>query len=220
MYKVILFDLDDTLYLERDYVYSGYKVVASFLEKKYNLSLKTTYLKMIDLSKESYANVFNRLFDTYNIKVENDEIKKIIEIYKSHIPNIALCEDSRKILESLLKNDIKLGLITDGDSVQQRNKIKGLDIEKYFEKIIITDELAPNREFWKPSKKAFEIMIDFFKEEPKNILYVGDNLNKDPFGALEVGINFKQILRKGSIRGYKKSEYYMGENLESLIKNI
>lgn len=220
MYKVILFDLDDTLYLERDYVYSGYKVVASFLEKKYNLSLKTTYLKMIDLSKESYDNVFNRLFDTYNIKVGNDEIKKIIEIYKNHIPNIDLCEDSRKILENLLKKDIKLGLITDGDSIQQRNKIKGLDIEKYFEKIIITDELAPNREFWKPNKKAFEIMIDFFKEEPKNILYVGDNLNKDPFGALEAGINFKQILRKGSIRGYKKSEYYMGENLESLIKNI
>lgn len=220
MYKVILFDLDDTLYLERDYVYSGYKVVASFLEKKYNLSLKTTYLKMIDLSKESYDNVFNRLFDAYNIKVGNDEIKKIIEIYKNHIPNIDLCEDSRKILENLLKKDIKLGLITDGDSIQQRNKIKGLDIEKYFEKIIITDELAPNREFWKPNKKAFEIMIDFFKEEPKNILYVGDNLNKDPFGALEAGINFKQILRKGSIRGYKKSEYYMGENLESLIKNI
>lgn len=220
MYKVILFDLDDTLYLERDYVYSGYRVVASFLEKKYNLSLKTTYLKMIDLSKESYDNVFNRLFDAYNIKAGNDEIKKIIEIYKNHIPNIDLCEDSRKILENLLKKDIKLGLITDGDSVQQRNKIKGLDIEKYFEKIIITDELAPNREFWKPSKKAFEIMIDFFKEEPKNILYVGDNLNKDPFGALEVGINFKQILRKDSIRSYKKSEYYMGENLESLIKNI
>jgi HAD hydrolase, family IA, variant 1 len=220
MYKVILFDLDDTLYLERDYVYSGYKVVASFLEKKYNLSLKTTYLKMIALSKESYDNVFNRLFDAYNIKVGNDEIKKIIEIYKNHIPNIDLCEDSRKILENLLKKDIKLGLITDGDSIQQRNKIKGLDIEKYFEKIIITDELAPNREFWKPNKKAFEIMIDFFKEEPKNILYVGDNLNKDPFGALEAGINFKQILRKGSIRGYKKSEYYMGENLESLIKNI
>ena len=30
-YKVVLFDLDDTLYLERDYVYSGYKVVANFI---------------------------------------------------------------------------------------------------------------------------------------------------------------------------------------------
>jgi HAD hydrolase, family IA, variant 1 len=217
MYKVILFDLDDTLYLERDYVYSGYRVVASFLEKKYNLSLKTAYLKMIDLSKESYDNVFNRLFDAYNIKVGNDEIKKIIEIYKNHIPNIDLCEDSKKIIEYLLKKEIKLGLITDGDSIQQRNKIKGLDIDKYFEKIIITDELAPNREFWKPNKKAFEIMVDFFKEDPKNILYIGDNLNKDPFGALEVGINFKQILRPGSIRKYKKSKYYFGEKLDSSI---
>ena len=63
-------------------------------------------------------------------------------------------------------------------------------------------------------------MVDFFKEEPRNMLYIGDNLNKDPFGALEVGINFKQIRRKDSISYYEKSKYYIGENLESLIKSI
>ena len=203
--------------MERDYIYSGYKVVANFIEKKYNLFSEEIYTKMIELSKESYNNVFNRLFDFYNIKVEDKEVKEIVGIYKNHFPNIKLCEDSKKVINELLKKGIRLGLITDGDSIQQRNKIEALGIKKYFEKIIVTDELAPNREFWKPNKKAFEIMIDFFKEEPKNILYIGDNLNKDPFGALEVGINFKQILRSDSIQKYKKSKYYFGEKLDSSI---
>lgn len=220
MYKVVLFDLDDTLYLERDYVYSGYKVVANFIGEKYNLLSDDLYFKMIELSKESYSNVFNRLFNFYDIKIDNNELKKIIGIYKNHFPNIKLCKDSEKAINILLEKGIRLGLITDGDSIQQKNKINALKIEKYFEKIIITDELAPNREFWKPNKKAFEIMVDFFKEEPRNMLYIGDNLNKDPFGALEVGINFKQIRRKDSISYYEKSEYYIGENLESLIKSI
>lgn len=217
MYKVILFDLDDTLYLERDYVYSGYKVVADFIEKKYNLLSKKTYPKMIELSKKSYNNVFNRLFDFYNVKIENEEINEIIGTYKNHFPNIKLCEDSKKVVDELLKKGIKLGLITDGDSIQQRNKIEALKIERYFEKIIITDELGLNRKYWKPNKKSFEIMINFFKEDPKEILYVGDNLNKDSFGASEVGIDFKQILRKNSINRYEKSKYYLGENLYSLI---
>lgn len=220
MYKVVLFDLDDTLYLERDYVYSGYKVIANFIGEKYNLLSDNLYFKMIELSKESYSNVFNRLFNFYDIKIDNNELKKIIGIYKNHFPNIKLCKDSEKAINILLEKGIRLGLITDGDSIQQRNKINALKIEKYFEKIIITDELAPNREFWKPNKKAFEIMVDFFKEEPRNMLYIGDNLNKDPFGALEVGINFKQIRRKDSISYYEKSKYYIGENLESLIKSI
>lgn len=217
MYKVILFDLDDTLYLERDYIYSGYRDVANFIEKKYNLCPNDLYFKMIELSKESYNNVFDRLFEYYKIKIENEEIKEIIEHYKQHFPNINLCEDSKKIIDNLLKKEIKLGLITDGDSIQQRNKIKALDIEKYFQKIIITDELGVNRKFWKPNKKAFELMIEFFKEDPKKMLYIGDNLEKDPFGALEVGIGFIQISRKGAIKKYSKKKYYFGENLSEIF---
>ena len=63
-------------------------------------------------------------------------------------------------------------------------------------------------------------MIYHFKEEPQNMLYIGDNLDKDPLGAFEVGMDFKQIKRKNSIRDYKKSEYYIGENIELLIKLI
>ena len=92
MYKVVLFDLDDTLYLERDYVYSGYKVIANFIGEKYNLLSDDLYFKMIELSKESYSNVFNRLFNFYDIKIDNNELKKIIGIYKNHFPNIKLCK--------------------------------------------------------------------------------------------------------------------------------
>lgn len=220
MYKVILFDLDDTLYLERDYVLSGYKIISKYLEKIYKISSDELLKKMEELSKESYEKVFNRLLDFYKINSNRENIMYLIEMYKSHIPNIKLCEDSEFVIKELIKKNIKLGLITDGDAIQQRNKIKALGIEKYFEKIIITDELGSNREFWKPNKKSFELMIEFFKEDPKNMLYIGDNLNKDPFGALEVGINFKQISRKNTIKTYPKGEFYLGKNFKKILEII
>lgn len=220
MYKVVLFDLDDTLYLERDYVLSGYREVSKYLEKIYNISSDEFLKKMKEFSKESYEKIFNRVFEYYKININEKELKRIIEIYKNHTPNIKLCEDSEIVLKYLLRKNIKLGLITDGFYVQQRKKIEALKIEKYFDKIIVTDELAANREFWKPNKKAFQIMLKYFEVKPEEIIYIGDNTEKDPFGAIEIGIDFKQISRKNAIKTYSKGIFYFGENLNKILEFV
>ncbi|WP_318753436.1 HAD-IA family hydrolase [Globicatella sp. PHS-GS-PNBC-21-1553] len=54
-----------------------------------------------------------------------------------------------------------------------------LNLEKYFDKIIVTDELG--RAYWKPHPKSFEIMKAHFGVNYNEMVYVGDNPQKDFF---------------------------------------
>ena len=142
---------------------------------------------MLDMFNEDSKNVFNRVLDKLNIQYDKENIKELINYYRGHIPEIKLYDDAKYIIEALYKKGIKLGIITDGYTVTQRNKLKVLDIEKYFEYIVVTDELG--REFWKPHQKPYEIIKEKLGIEYENMVYVGDNVSKDFITANKLGMN-------------------------------
>ncbi len=74
----------------------------------------------------------------------------MVKIYRYNNPNISLYDDAYEVLNRF-KSKYKLGLITDGHRGAQWNKIKALDIEKYMDKIIVTDDYG--KDYWKPSIK-------------------------------------------------------------------
>lgn len=65
----------------------------------------------------------------------------------------------------------------------QWNKIKGLDIESLVDRIIVTDDMG--MEFWKPDKRSYLDMIEYFNVAKNECIYIGDNPNKDFIGAKE-----------------------------------
>lgn len=188
--KVVVFDLDDTLYNEIDYVKSGYKKISlAFpnIDKMYDRLLDAFYRKQ---------NAIDYVLNQENML---DEKTKCLEIYRNQIPDIKLEKTIFELLNEL-KNSKSLGLITDGRPNGQRAKIKALGIDELFDKIIITDELG-GIEYRKPNKKAFEMMKDFFECEYKDMVYIGDNLKKDFIAPNELGM--KQIHYKNSKGLYK-----------------
>ena len=86
-----------------------------------------------------------------------------------------------------LKKTKKIGLITDGRPIGQRNKIKALNLEKYINEIIVTDELG-GVEFRKPNTKAFELMQEKLKIPFEKMVYIGDNINKDFIAPEKLGM--------------------------------
>lgn len=54
--------------------------------------------------------VFNRLLGKYNIEYSKDDVIDLVNIYRSHKPNISLYDDAKEILNYLYRN-YKLGLI-------------------------------------------------------------------------------------------------------------
>lgn len=214
--KIFVFDLDDTLISEREYINSGFEVIAKEISKKTGLNKKLIKNKMDELFEIDSLNVFNRTLDSFKISYEIEYIKELISIYRNHSPKIKLYDDAKEVLEYLYKNNYRLGIITDGYKETQRNKIRVLDLEKYFEHIIVTDELG--REFWKPSEVPYSLIRDKFECKYEDMVYIGDNIEKDFITANKLGIKTIQILRKNGV--YKSVEKKLEYLAEIKIKNL
>lgn len=177
--KVVCFDLDDTLYKEIDYLKSAYREIASYAadycrgcsDSPIILSVKA-YEAMLLAYKEG-KNAFERLNAFLGIDLP---ISEYLQIYRKHKPNIRLSETVESVLNSLKSSECIIGLITDGRSIQQRNKVEALGLNRWImnENIVVSEEFGSE----KPTPANYEY---FMKRYPEcdEFMYVGDNLKKD-----------------------------------------
>ena len=215
--KVIIFDLDDTLYDEVDYCKSGLYAAAGFLAETIE-----------DLAVDDIFNAFWEQFckgnqtQTFNFAIEklgfsyNDElIEELIKSYREHKPKIKLPEDSLAVLKQLRKK-YTLALLTDGFLPAQKLKVEALKIEKFFSCIVYTEELG--RDYWKPSPEGFERILQTFKIQPENAVYIGDNEKKDFIAPNMLGFQTIQLIRDAHIHttDCSKGEYAA----KYIVKNI
>lgn len=177
----VIFDLDDTLYSEKEYVKSGYVAI----EKEFS-NIKNMSQKLWDAFLEN-KNSIDCVLKKEGLLTEENK-SKALKIYRNHIPNIHLYEGVERIIEQIYEDEKKIGLITDGRPIGQKNKIKALNLEKYIKEIIITDELG-GIEYRKPNPKAFEVMQERMKISFKKMVYIGDNINKDFVAPEKLGMN-------------------------------
>ena len=213
MIKAVVFDLDDTLISEHQYIESGYQKVAEFLNDKNGWSIETTKKRLLELLKKDSKNVFNRLFEEKQVNFDIPEILKLVSVYRNHLPNIEFFSDVIPTLQVLKEKSIKLGIITDGYRETQNNKLKVLQAEKYFDSIIVTEELG--REYWKPHPRSFEIISDEFDIQFDEMVYVGDNPKKDFYIRKFYPIHTMRIIRENSV--YSKEDYREGIREEKRI---
>jgi putative hydrolase of the HAD superfamily len=216
MIKAIIFDLDDTLISEEEYIISGYKHVSKFLSERVNLNEEEIYQQLMLLFSQSPVNVFNRFYDELNISYSSSDIMEIVELYRKHLPSIHFFNDVLLCIESLKNKSIKIGIITDGYAISQRQKLKAVHAYDYFEEIIITDELG--RSFWKPHPLSFEEMRKKLNVEFNEMVYVGDNPQKDFYISALYPIRTVRINREKSI--YLQKEYFKGTKENYLINSL
>jgi putative hydrolase of the HAD superfamily len=168
--KVIVFDMDDTLYHEIDYLISAYRQISEYLEKTYEII--GVFPFMIKKYHEK-KNVFDEVNRHYFLKVP---ISEYLLMYRNHIPEIQLETETEKTL-FILNNmeNVVLGLLTDGREITQKNKIQSLDLERFIasENIIVSEKFGSE----KPSVKNYL----YFQQKygSADFYYIGDNVNKD-----------------------------------------
>jgi len=190
--KACIFDLDGTLYNERDFVRSGFRAVAQYVSGISGLSFEVLYKNlMVDFKNGLRLKNFDVLSEKFELS--NIKISDLVKIYRQHQPEIQLYPDAKIILKEF-KGKVKLGLITDGVRKTQNNKIVALNIEGYFKEIIIND--VKDTQSLKPSSSSFRVMLDKLGVEAGESIYIGDNPTKDFIGAKEIGI-FTIRVRRG-----------------------
>lgn len=168
--EAVVFDLDDTLYSEKAYVRSGYRAVAAAFPQVEDMETK---LWKAFLEKRP---AIDAVLESEGIACAENKAKAL-QAYRKHTPTIALYPGVQQLLEELLRRK-KLGMITDGRPEGQWAKIQALQLEKYFDKIIVTDELG-GQDCRKPNPMAFQLMQQALEVPFEAMVYIGDNTAKD-----------------------------------------
>ncbi|MHC4519195.1 MAG: HAD family hydrolase [Planctomycetota bacterium] len=192
MITAVVFDLDDTLYDEADYCRSGFQAVARFLVRFSTNACADDVFACLwgHFTAGNRTRTFNAALEELAIAPDEDLIRQLVELYRTHRPALTLPPDSRDVLEAL-KERYTLALLTDGFLPAQRLKVEALGIAAYFKTIVYTEELG--RACWKPSPVGFERLIETLDIAPERMAYVGDNETKDFIAPNRLGMLTIQV---------------------------
>lgn len=174
--KAVVFDLDDTLYPELDYVKSGFRQVGNEMEKKFGVF--DAYKKLCDSFLIDKKDVYTRVLRDYKVDFNESDVAELINVYRHHKPELILSDEIRQTLSALRQKSLKTGIITDGRPFQQWAKIEALGLKALVDCIIVTDELG-GVSYRKPNPVAFKEMCRSLSVQPEEMIYVGDNPQKD-----------------------------------------
>lgn len=201
--KAIALDLDDTLFLERDYVRSGFRAVAAHMRDFIREDVDWFALLWSDFESGIRGNAFDRALQQAGIQPEPDLIRSLIRVYREHRPDISLLPDVEPALDELAVPPDRMGVITDGPVVMQRRKFEALGLHDRVRHAIFTD--AWGVAYRKPHERAFETFEWLARVLPEHCAYVSDNPLKDFRSPHERGWLTVRIIRSGGMHSHLPS---------------
>lgn len=190
---LVVLDVDDTLYLERDYVRSGFNAVGEHLEREYGVEGFATEAWTL-FNDGVRGNTFDRALERLDFR--GADVEELVEVYRHHKPGISLLPDAQAFIQAV-SGHVHLAVVTDGPVISQRNKIEALGLEKWISKFVVTSERGA--EWHKPAPLAFRHLQEQFRKNHDQCVYVADNPTKDFEGPLALGWGALRINRPGAL---------------------
>jgi putative hydrolase of the HAD superfamily len=200
---MIFFDLDDTLLDHNSAARAGAAKFYETFRSDFDEELES-FLVRWETVAEKYFQSNNsfpyslleqrrmRMRDIFSTPPTDEEADARFQIYlDAYELNWRLYPDSISCLKTL--QDHKLGLITNGESEQQRSKIQKLGLGPYLSTIIISREV----DCAKPEKAIFELAAKQAGVNVKDCLYVGDRLQTDALSCQKAGMKGIWLDRQG-----------------------
>ncbi len=195
-YNVFVFDLDDTLILERDYVRSGFQAVGRYLWLREGISgFAEQAWQLFMLGRRS--EIFDEVLLSRGMSPDRELIDELVAVYRTHRPRLKLLPDAVELLPFLKKSGGRLALISDGPAVSQRAKLGAVGLEACFDSMVLTGDYGET--FRKPGRPAFEWVQHFLNADPGEMVYIADNPLKDFMAPVELGWGAVRVRRPKGI---------------------
>lgn len=194
----LVFDLDDTLYLERDYVTSGFQAVARATATDDTQAAQYAAWMADLMSRGHDGRTFNHFLDAFPEVAKRFTVPKLVQLYREHLPALHLTPEWQAALREWREQNVFLGLVSDGELIGQQRKIEALHLTRYFDHVILTDSYG--KEHWKPHLRAFEEMQNVSGLKAQQLIYVGDNVLKDFNGPNTLGWRTLRLRVDGQVR--------------------
>ncbi len=190
--SLVLFDLDDTLC---DHYTSLRLRLRLAIEAAFDPTDAIDVDKLVEKAAATTvggSGHFAEMLRQHGV-IDSDRIDAALEVYLSdRYRGLELFDDALQVV-SVVSESSHVGLITNGPSRIQRDKIARLAIGDLFELILVSEEEG----IWKPDPLIFRRALDRFGIQPDDAMYVGDSAEHDVVGARAAGITSVWINRRG-----------------------
>ena len=210
---ILIFDLDDTLYRELDFVEGGFKNVAALLEEELGLNAEKTFKRLVKLLND---NGRGGIFDMFLLEqgiYSKKRLSKCLSRYRYGLRPLRLTDTNKKFLREL-KKKFTMYVVTDGNKNVQKFKAKLLGLDIYFERVLPTHSFGKERA--KPSIYCFLKIAEWERVPLSELIYIGDNPEKDFVGLKAAGGKTVRLLEGP----YKKMSAKPGYEADYKIKSL
>jgi len=191
--RAVLFDLDDTLYPERQFVDGGFRAAARTLRAALAPAAERGEEELVDRLWQLHAEAGRgRLFDRLTEELTSAPadpalVLACLHAYRTHEPRLTPVPGIERLLGDLERLGVPLGLVSDGLASVQRRKLDAMpSIRGRFGAIVMTDELGPGHA--KPAPDGFLLACRLLGVAPADSTYVANDDRKDFRGARAAGL--------------------------------
>lgn len=190
-YRVFIFDLDNTIYNEEEYLFQGYAAIARFLagvsgvinEEAFFQELKNIFLK------EGRTNLFNKVVKKFHL--DHSLVSDCISILHTFeiTDKLKINLKIKPLLAELKRANKHIFILTNGNPTQQKNKVKNIEwgeLIDYFQ-VLYANELKP-----KPSPDGVEKILMMTAGKKSEVVLIGDS-ETDRLCAENSGIGYVDV---------------------------
>lgn len=188
--KAFVFDLDNTLYPEKDYLYQVYYMIGQFIEyqETYSHEIITKYL-IDEFEKNGRQHIFDKLIQQFNLKEEY--VENCIRLLRTgRLPlKLLLFKEAEWMLNELVDQQKQLFILTNGTPEQQYNKITQIEwngLQKHL-RCYFANETQP-----KPAPDGLWKIMEEHQLKAEELVFIGD-ADIDEHCAQAAGVDFIYI---------------------------
>lgn len=221
MVKAVIFDLDETLLNRAIAVEQMFFMI---LEKCYdgveNLAKNEMLRKFKEYDKDSYGDndkrkVFDSFFSEFPPKyiLQRNESQNF---WNNNFPQCFTINQDTINLVNTIKDQVKVAIITNGSTQRQKAKISNTNLDSCFDIVIISEEVG----YRKPDKEIFELALNKLEVQPQDVLFVGDDIERDIGGCQNANINGIWLNPHGIKNDTEIKPYAEIDSLDRLINYI
>ncbi|TCC99840.1 HAD hydrolase-like protein [Pedobacter psychroterrae] len=171
--EAFVFELDNVLYPEKDYLLQVYFLYAQFIEYAEQISA-SEIIKYVEITflNEGKAELYEKTTKQFNIP-EKYRINFVLLLSNARLPlKLLIFEEVLRLLKAIVLERKQIFIFTDGLPLMQLNKIKQMEwhgLEQYLTLFFSAETAA------KPSPMGVEAIIDTYNLEREKMLIIGSN---------------------------------------------
>lgn len=186
MKKAIIFDVDNTLINRKEAFLKlcDYLIDKYAKDYPYEVTKEELMKTLIEIDANGYGGIHTFIPKLNRIWKLPHTVEEFVKERNGIFSKLTVPFPETKQVLARLKEKYRLGIITNGFSEVQRDKIKMAGIESYFDDIIVSGE----EEFAKPDPRIFLLSCRHLGVASEEAVYVGDYYPNDVVGAIRAKI--------------------------------